>query len=110
MRFLFHFIASFRGKKPPCCDVLFVRFGRGSAVQVFSIVSEILCVMSSNFVHVSNHWSGLRCWLVSRRVVSALICVEFSSKNDILNFSRFSSGIGLSIRVDGMVVRVGAWL
>ena len=45
LRCLFHSLASLRGKKPPCCDVLFVRLGSGSALQVFSIVSEILFAM-----------------------------------------------------------------
>ena len=38
----FHSLASFLGKTPHCCDVLFVRLGSGFALQVFSIVSEIL--------------------------------------------------------------------
>ena len=38
LRCLFQALASLRGKNPPCCDVLFVRLGNGSALQVFSIV------------------------------------------------------------------------
>jgi hypothetical protein len=60
-RCLFHSLASLRGKKPPCCDVLFVRFGNGSALHVFSIVFEILFTMWSNVVHASVHCSGLSC-------------------------------------------------
>ena len=45
LRCLFHSLASLRGRKPPCCDVLFVRLGNGSALQVFSIVSKILFTM-----------------------------------------------------------------
>ena len=55
LRCLFHSLASLRGKKPPCCDVLFVRLGSGSALQVFSIVSEILLTIWSNVVHASTH-------------------------------------------------------
>ena len=99
MRCLFHFLASLRGKKPPCCDVMFVRLGSGSALQVFSIVSEILFTMWSNVVQASVHWSGLKCCWYSSNVVRAFICVEFSSKNVMLNFSMFSGGIGFSILV-----------
>jgi hypothetical protein len=45
LRCLFHSLASLRGRKPPCWDVLVVRVGRGAAWQVFSIVSEILLIM-----------------------------------------------------------------
>ena len=45
LRCLFHSLASLRGKKPPCCAVLFVRLGSGSALHVFSIVSKILFTM-----------------------------------------------------------------
>ena len=54
-RYLFHYLASLRGKKPPCCDVLFVRLGSGFAVHVFSIVSEILLTMWSSVVQASVH-------------------------------------------------------
>ena len=30
-RYFFHSLASFRGRKPPCCVVLFVRCGNGAA-------------------------------------------------------------------------------
>ena len=42
-------------------------------------------------------------------MVRAFICVEFSSKNAMLNFSMFSGGIGLSILV-GEVLVVGEGL
>ena len=45
LRYFFHFLANLRGRKSPCCNVLFVRLGNGSALQVFSIVSEILFTM-----------------------------------------------------------------
>ena len=45
-------------------------------------------------------------WL-SKRVVRAFICAEFSSKNVMLNFSRFSGGMGLSIRSSGGLVGGG---
>ena len=55
LRCLFDFLASLRGKNPPCCDVLFVRSGNVSAWQVFSIVSEILFTIWSNVVQASAH-------------------------------------------------------
>ena len=54
-RCLFHFVASFRGRKLPCCVVLFVRFGSGTALQVFSMVSEIFLTVLSSDVHASCH-------------------------------------------------------
>ena len=39
--------------------------------------------------------------------MSAFICVEFSSKNIMLNFSRFSGGTGFSILVGGEFVGGG---
>ena len=66
-RCFFHSLDSFRGKKPPCCDVLFVRVGIGVALQVFSMVSEISPIMLSNGMHASCHWSGVRClWFSSK--------------------------------------------
>ena len=41
LRCFFQSLASLQGKNPPCCDIPFVRLGNGSALQVFSIVSEI---------------------------------------------------------------------
>ena len=39
-------------------------------------------------------------WLwFSSKLVSSFSCVKFASKNPILNFSKFSGGIGLSILV-----------
>ena len=40
-------------------------------------------------------------------MVSAFNCVEFSSKNVMLNFSRFSGGIGFSILVGEVFVGGG---
>jgi len=42
---------------------------------------------------------------VSSNVVRPFICAEFSSKNVILNFSMFSSGIGFNILVGDVSVR-----
>ena len=106
-RCLFHSLASFRGKKPPCCDVMFVRLGSGSALQVLSIVSEILFTIWSNVVHASAHCFGLKCWWFSSSVVMTFICAEFSPNNVILNFSMFSGSIGFSILVGDMFVRDG---
>ena len=59
-RCFFHSLDSFRGRKPPCCVVLFVRGCIGVALHVFSMVSEILSTMLSNDVQASCHWSGVR--------------------------------------------------
>ena len=45
LRCLCHALASFRGRNRPYCDVMFVRLGSGSALHVFSIVSEFLFIM-----------------------------------------------------------------
>ena len=50
----FHCFDSFRGRKPPCWAVLFVRVGIGVVVQVFSMIAEISTTMLSN---ASCHWS-----------------------------------------------------
>ena len=55
LRYLFHSLESLRGKKPPCCDVMFVRLGSRYALHVFSVVSEILFTMWSNVVHAFVH-------------------------------------------------------
>ena len=98
-RCFFHSLDSFRGKKPPCCAVLFVRACIGVALHVFSMVSEILFTKLSNVIQASCHWLGVRWLWFSSKQVSALICMEFASKNSILNFSKFSGGIGFSILV-----------
>ena len=54
-RCFFHSLASFLGRKPPCCAVLFVRFGSGGALQVFSMVSETLSTILSRDVQVVSH-------------------------------------------------------
>ena len=53
----FHCFDSFRGRKPPCWAVLFVRVGIGVVVQVFSMIAEISTTMLSNAVQASCHWS-----------------------------------------------------
>ena len=50
---------------------------------------------------------GVKCWWSSNSVVSSLSWVEFSSKNVMLNFSRFSGGIGFSILVGVVFVEGG---
>ena len=106
-RCLFHSLANFRGKKLPCCDVMFVRLGSGSALHVLSIVSEILFTIWSNVVQAFAHCSGLKCWWFSSSVVRTFICAEFSPKNVMLNFSMFSGSIRFSILVGDMFVRGG---
>ena len=59
-RCFFHSLASLRGRKPPCCVVLFVRVCIGVALHVFSMVSEILFTMLSNAIQAVCHWSGVR--------------------------------------------------
>jgi hypothetical protein len=39
-------------------------------------------------------------WFFSKLVSSLISCVEFASKNYVLNFSKFSGGIEFSILVD----------
>ena len=51
------FFWSFLGRKPPCCDVRFVRSGRGGALHVSWILSESFCTRSSSFMHDDCHWS-----------------------------------------------------
>ena len=106
-RCFFHSLASFRGRKPPCCVVLFVRCGNGAALHVFSMDSEIFPTMWSRDTHASCHRVGLRWLLFSSRLVSSFICVRFLSKKSMLNISRFSGGIGFNILVVGVVVGIG---
>ena len=47
--------------------------------------------------------------MVSNNCINSFILVEFPSKNFILNFSKFSGGIGLSILVR-LVVVIGGGL
>ena len=98
-RCFFHSLASFRGRKPPCCDVLLVRVGIGAALQVLSMVIEIFSTMLSNAIHASCHRSEVRWLWFSSKLVRSFICVEFASKNSILNCSKFYGGIGFSILV-----------
>ena len=86
-------MGSFLGRKPPCCAVRFVRSGRGGALHVFWIFSEMFCIRWSNIVHVVNHCS-LVSWFCFRMFVSSFCCVAFSSKNYVLNFSMFVWGMG----------------
>ena len=98
-RYFFHSLASFRGRKPPCCAGLFVRFGSGGALQVFLMVSEIHSTILSRDVQDISHWPSVRCSWLSNNCINSFILVEFPSKNSMLNYSKFSGGIGLSILV-----------
>ena len=106
-RCIFHGLASLRGKKPPCWAVQFVSCGVGVALHVSSMFCEIFLIMLSSDSHAFCHWLFVRWLWFSRRLVKALICMEFSSKNLILNFSRFSGGIGFSILF--CVTLLGVW-
>lgn len=90
----FHGFDSLRGKKPPCWAALFVSVGGVSALHVFSRVLEIFCMSSSSSVHACCHWVGSRFSFCDKSVVRLSSCIEFSSKNFVLNCSRFSDGIG----------------
>ena len=106
-RCFFYSLASFRGKKPPCCLVLFVSCGSGGALHVFSMVSEIFSTILSKDAQASCHKAGVRWSLFSNRLVNSFICIEFFSKNSILNFSKFSGGIGFKILIVGVVIGAG---
>jgi hypothetical protein len=93
---IFPFFWSFLGRKPPCCDVWFVRSGRGGALHVSCILSEIFCIRWSNIVHVVSHCS-LDSWFCFNVFVSSFNCGAFSSKNSVLNFSIFVRGMGFRI-------------
>ena len=107
LRCFFHFLANFRSRKPPCCAALFVRVGVGAALQVFSSDTEIFPIILSNSIHASCHWSVVRWLWFSSKLVSSFSRVEFASKNSILNFSKFSGGIGFSILVGIIFARGG---
>ena len=55
VKVFFLLLGSFRGRKPPCCAVKFVRCGIGAVLQVLSMVSEILSTILSNDVQASCH-------------------------------------------------------
>ena len=76
-----------------------MRVGIGVALQVFSMTIEIFLTMLSSVVQASCHWSGVRLLWFSSRLVSSFTCVVFASKNSILNFSKFSGGIGFNILI-----------
>ena len=95
-RCFFHSLDSLRGKKPPCCAVLFVRVGIGAALQVFSMVSEIFSIMLSSVIQASCHWLGVSWLWFSSKFVNSFNCVELDSKNSILNLSKFSDWVEYS--------------
>ena len=69
----------------------FVRSGRGGALHVSWILSEIFSISLSSDVQEDCHWSFFSVF------VSSFICSAFSSKNSVLNISMFVWGIGFSI-------------
>ena len=73
-----------------------MRSGRGGALHVSWILSEIFCMIWSNFVHVVCHCSFVS-WSCMRMFVSSFSCGAFSSKNSVLNFSMFICGMGFRI-------------
>ena len=95
----FRGLASLRGKKPPCWAARFVSCSVGAAPHVSSMVCEMFLIMMSSDSHAFSHWLFVRWLWLSRRLVKVLICIEFSSKKLILNFSRFSGGIRFRILV-----------
>ena len=94
-RCFFHGLANLRSKKPPCWAVQFVSCGIGVALHVSSIVFENFSIMLSNTAHASFHWVCVRWSWFSRKMITVLICIEFSSMNLILNFPRFLVVSGL---------------
>ena len=74
----------------------FVSSGRGVALHVSWILSDIFCIKWSDFIHVVCHCS-LVSWFCVRMFVSSFNCNAFSSKNSVLNFSIFSCGIGFKV-------------
>ena len=96
VRCFFHFFCSFLGRKPPCWVVRCVSEGRGGALQVSWVLSDICCIRWSSLMQDISHWLSDKCSFVSI-VVSSFICREFSSKNTILSFSMFSCGMGFRI-------------
>ena len=73
-----------------------VRSGRGGALHVSWILSDIFCIKWSNFVHVVCHCSFVS-WSCVRVFVSSFNCSAFSSKNSVLNFSIFACGMGFKV-------------
>lgn len=90
---LFPLFWSFLGRKPPCCDVIGVNWGRGGALHVSKIVVDISWTRWSIVVHAVCHWSLLR-WLFVSKVVSSFIWSVLVSKNFVVKLSRFSWGMG----------------
>ena len=73
-----------------------MRSGRGGALHVSWILSEMFCIIWSNIVHVVSHCS-LVSWFWLKVIVSSFSCGAFSSKNSVLNFSIFVCGMGFRI-------------
>ena len=64
-----------------------VRGGKGGALQVSWVFSDICCIKWSNFVQDACHRLSVKCSFINI-VVSSFIWREFSSKNNILACSR----------------------
>ena len=82
-----------------------MRVGRGGALQVSWVMSEILCIKWSRSMQAICHWSFVS-WSVFSVFVSSFMWSAFSSKYFVLNFSMLAWGMGLSIR-GGLSVIVG---
>ena len=73
-----------------------MRSGRGGALHVSWILSEIFCIKWSNIIHVVCHCS-LVSWFFIKILVSSFSSGAFSSKNSVLNLSIFICGMGFKI-------------
>ena len=102
----FYFFWSFLGRYPPDPCVFLVRLGRGYALYVKLMVSEIRSVMWSKVLHTFCHCSKLRCLLFCSVCVRSSMIIECFEKKVRLNLSRFSCGMGLSSRVLELVCLV----
>ena len=73
-----------------------MRSGRGGALHVSWILSEIFCIKWSNIVHVVSHCSLVN-WFCFKLFVSSFNCGAFCSKNFVFNFSISLCGMGFRI-------------
>ena len=77
---------------------MLVSDGIGVVLHVLTIVSDIFWMMWFNCEQADCHWFSVS-WSNERRSVTLFNWSAFSSKNIILNFSKFSWGIGFIILV-----------
>ena len=73
-------------------------------LHVSSIFLDIFWIMWSILEHVYCHCSSVN-WFLVNRLVNSFRCIAFSPKNLVLNFSRFSRGMGFII----LVILVVGW-